>query len=452
MSEFVNANDDTVAFFDFHLPFVSRVLDFFLDVAFSDCFRSATDFVNFLNVFPSFSFDLVGQSFYIVGTAQRINGVSQTGFVSNDLLGTQSDGYRLSGRQCQSFVFGVGVQGLSTTHYSSSSLQSNTNDVVVRLLSSQHGASGLGMYAEHHGFSFFSAKTLFHNFGPYTTGSTEFSNLFQYVVVCIPEEGQTASESVNVQTSFDSSFYISDAVSDGECNFLRSGGTSFTDMVTGDGNGVPQRYVLGAIFKNVGDQTHGRFRWENVSAASSILFQNIVLNGTTQFVSGNALFFSYCNVHSQQYGSRSVDGHGSGYFIQGNLVEQDFHVSQGVDSYAYFTNFAFSHRIGGIITDLGRQVECAGQAGTTVSQQVTITFVGFFSGGETSIHTHGPETATIHGRLNTTGVRIFTGEAQFSHVVKVFTKIYRGVQSVRNQVCAFRVFYQFSFNFSMIFF
>ena len=142
---------------------------------------------------------------------------------------------------------------------------------------------------------------------------------------------------------------------------------------------------------------------------------------------------------------------GSYNYNAGTMEIDDFHVSQGVDSYAYFTNFAFSHRIGGIITDLGRQVECAGQAGTTVSQQVTITFVGFFSGGETSVHTHGPETATIHGRLNTTGVRIFTREAQFSHVVKVFTKIYRGVQSVRNQVCAFREFCQFSFNFSMIF-
>ena len=343
------------------------------------------------------------------------------------------------------------MQGLGATHNSSSGLQSNTNDVVVRLLSGQHGASGLGMNAQHHGFSFLSAKTLFHNFGPYTTRSAEFSNFFKYVVMSIPEEGQTASESVNVQTSFDSSFYISNAVSDGECDFLRSGGTSFTNVVTGNGDGVPQGYVLGAIFENIGDQTHGGFRRENVGAASCILFQNIVLNGAAQFVSGNALFFSNCNVHSQQYGSRSVDGHRGGNFVQRDLVKQDFHICQGVNSYAYFTNFAFSHRIGGIITDLGRQVECAGQAGTTVSQQVTITFVGFFSGGETSIHTHGPETATIHGGLYATGVRIFTGEAQFGHVVKVFTKINRGVQSVRNQVCAFRVFYQFSFNVSGVF-
>ena len=306
------------------------------------------------------------------------------------------------------------------------------------------------MYAEHHGFRFLSAESFFHNFSPYTTGSAEFSNFFEYVVVSIPEEGQTASESVNVHTSFDSSFYISNAVSDGECDFLRSGGTSFTDMVTGNGDGVPQRNIFGAIFKNVGDQTHGGFRRENVGAASSIFFQDIVLNGAAEFISGNALFFSNCDVHAEQYGSRSVDGHRSGNFVQRNTVEQDFHICQGVDSYAYFTNFAFGHRVGGIITDLGREVECARQAAAAVSQQVFITFVGFFSSGETSIHTHGPETAAVHGRLYTTGERIFTRETEVSFIIETFD-VKRGVESVRLQVCAFRGFNQFSFYFFIVF-
>ena len=321
MLEFVYANNNTVAFFNVHLPFVSGVLDFFLDITFSDSFRSAANFVNLFDIFPSFSFDFVSQSFNIVGTTQRINGVSQAGFVSNDLLSTESDGYRLSGRQCQSFVFGVSVQRLSTTHYSSSSLQSNTNDVVVRLLCSQHGTCSLSMYAEHLRFRFLSAESFFHNFSPYTTGSAEFSNFFEYVVMSVPEEGQTTSKIVNVHTSFDSCFNISDTVSDGESDFLRSGGTSFTDMITGNGDGIPQRYVFGAIFENIGDQTHGGFRRENVSSASSILFQNIILNSTAQFVSGNALFLSNCDVHAKKYGCRSVDGHGSGNLIQRNLVK-----------------------------------------------------------------------------------------------------------------------------------
>lgn len=75
----------------------------------------------------------------------------------------------------------------------------------------------------------------------------------------VPEEGQTTSKIVNVHTSFDSCFNISDTVSDGESDFLRSGGTSFTDMITGNGDGIPQRYVFGAIFENIGNQTHGGF-------------------------------------------------------------------------------------------------------------------------------------------------------------------------------------------------
>ena len=342
------------------------------------------------------------------------------------------------------------MQGLSAAHYSSCGLQSNTNDVVVRLLSGQHGTSGLSVYTEHHGFRFFSAESFFHNFSPYTTGSAEFSNFFEYVVVSIPEEGQTACESVNIHTSFDSSFYISDAISDGECDFLGSGGTSFTDVVTGNGDGVPQRNIFGAIFKNVGDQTHGGFRREDISAASSIFFQDIVLNGAAEFISGNALFFSNCDVHAEQYGCRSVDGHRSGNFVQRNAIEQDFHVSEGVDSNAYFTNFAFRHRVGGIITDLGREVECAGQAAAAVSQQVFITFVGFFSSGEACIHTHGPETATIHGRLYTTGERIFTRETEVSFIIETFD-VKRGVESVRLQVSTFRGFNQFSFNFFSVF-
>src|SRR5574344_1105792 len=253
LSELVNANDNAFALFNIHLPFISRILNFFLDVTLSNCFRSAAQFINLLNVVHSFFLDLVGQSFYIVGTAERIDGVSQAGLVSYDLLSTQSDGYGFSGRQSQSFILGVGVQGLSATHYSCCNLQSNTNDVVVRLLSGQHRTSGLGMETQHHGFSFLCMETILHDASPNTTASTILSNFFQYVVMSIPEEGQTACKGINVHTSLQSCFYVSNTISDGECKFLSSGGAGFTNVVTGNGNGVPQRYVRGAIFENVGD-------------------------------------------------------------------------------------------------------------------------------------------------------------------------------------------------------
>ena len=145
------------------------------------------------------------------------------------------------------------MQGLGSAHNSCCCLQSNTNDVVVWLLSCQHGACGLGVETQFHGFFVFSVESFFQNCSPQTTGSAEFSDFFEYVVVCIPEEGQTWSEFIDVHASFQSCFDVSDTISDGECDFLSSGGTSFTDVVTGNGDGVPLRNVLGAVFENVGD-------------------------------------------------------------------------------------------------------------------------------------------------------------------------------------------------------
>ena len=312
------------------------------------------------------------------------------------------------------------MEGLCSAHYCCCCLESNTNDVVVRLLSGQHGACSLGMNAEHHGFCFLSMETFFQNGCPETTGCTEFSNFFKYVVVSVPEEGQAACEIIDFQTGFQSCFDVSDTISDGESDFLSSSGACFTDMVTGDGNGVPLRYILGAVFKNVGNQTHRRFNRENIGSAGCVFFQNIVLNGAAELIGRYALLFSNCDVHSQQYGCRCVDCHGCGNFAQINLVKKDFHIFQGIDCYAYLTDFADSHFVIRVIADLGRKVECAGQAGAAIFNQVTITFVGFFSGSKACIHTHSPETAAVHGRLYAAGIRIFARDAEVSFIIKTF--------------------------------
>ena len=165
------------------------------------------------------------------------------------------------------------------------------------------------MNTQHHGLWLLSMEALLHNLCPNATGSTELCNLFEYIVVCIPEEGQTASKIIYVQASLDSSLNICNTISDGECDFLGSGRTSLTDVITGNRDSVPLWNILGAIFKYVGDQTHGWTWREDVGTTCSILLQDIILNGTLQLISWNALLLSNCNVHGQQYGSWSIDSH-----------------------------------------------------------------------------------------------------------------------------------------------
>ena len=208
-------------------------------------------------------------------------------------------------------------------------------------------------------------------------------------------------------------------------------------MVAGDGNSIPLRYILGAILKDVGNQTHGRTWREDISTTCSVLLQNIVLNSTLQLVCRHALLLSHCNVHSQQYGSRSIDSHGSRNLAQVNLVKEDFHISQGVDSNAYLANLALRDRIIRVITNLGWQVKCAGEAGSAGLNQVTITLVGLSSSGEACIHAHGPETATIHGRLHAAGIRIHARIADFISIVGILD-VQWSVQTLLRQVWTLR--------------
>ena len=311
------------------------------------------------------------------------------------------------------------MEGLRAAHDSSCCLESNTDDVVVRLLSGKHGACRLRMNTQHHGFRLLGMEAFFHDLSPYAAGSTELRNLFENVVMRIPEEGETASEIIDIEAGLDCRLNIGDTISDGECDFLGSRGTSLADMIAGNGDRIPFRYILGAELKDVRDETHGRTRREDVRAASCVLFEDIVLDRALELIRRNTLLLSNSNVHSQQYGGRCIDGHGGGNLAEIDLVEEDFHISQGVDGNTNLAYFTLGDIIIRVIADLRRKVKCAGKARSAGLNQITIPLVGFLSRRETCIHTHRPETATVHGRLYAAGIRIYTREADLLCIVRI---------------------------------
>ena len=254
----------------------------------------------------------------------------------------------------------------------------------------------------------------------------------------VPEEGQTTREIVDVHAGLDGGINVSDTIGDRERDFLRSGGTGLADMVTGNRNRIPLRNVLRAILEDVRDDTHGRLRREDVRAAGSILFQDIVLNRAAQLVSRNALLLGDSDVHGKQDGRRGVDRHRGRNLAEVDLVEQNFHIGEGVDGNADLADFAFGNRIIGVITNLRRKIESAGKARAAVRNQIAITLVGSFRRREAGIHTHRPETAAIHGRLNAAGERILAGEADLIGVGLNALDIQRRVEALLRQMLALR--------------
>ena len=85
----------------------------------------------------------------------------------------------------------------------------------------------------------------------------------------------------------------------------------------------------------------------DVSAASHILLQDVVLDGPGYFVGGNPLFFGHGDIHGEEDGGGGVDGHGSGDLVERNAVEEDLHVGQRVDGNAHLPHFPLAH--GGLL-------------------------------------------------------------------------------------------------------
>ena len=69
----------------------------------------------------------------------------------------------------------------------------------------------------------------------------------------------------------------------------------------------------------------------------------------------------------------------------------------------------------GVVAHLRGQIERDAQAVDALGQEVAIAGVGFGGGSKSGILPHRPEPAAIHRRLDATGVRKFTREAEIAH-------------------------------------
>ena len=77
------------------------------------------------------------------------------------------------------------------------------------------------------------------------------------------------------------------------------------------------------------------------------------------------------------------------------------------DAHTHLADFALSHRVVGVVTDLRRQIEGHRQAALAFFQQEAIARVGLLGGGIPGVLAHRPQATAIHGRLYPACVREF---------------------------------------------
>ncbi len=236
-----------------------------------------------------------------------------------------------------------------------------------------------------------------------------------------PEEGQTAGEGVHIEAGGDAGAHVFHAVGQGEGQFDGLVGPGFLDVITRDGNRVELGHVLRGVAEDVGDDLHRRLGRIDIGVADHELLQDVVLDGAGQLFLGDALLFGGDDVAGQDGQHGAVHGHGNGNLVEGDAVEEDLHVLDGIDGHAGLADVAQDPGIVRVVAAVGGQVEGHGDALTTGGQGLAVEGVGFFGGGEAGVLADGPRPHGVHGGLGTAQIGSEAGQGvgvgQILHVL-----------------------------------
>ena len=326
------------------------------------------------------------------------------------MLRAERDQRGIFGGKGEGFVHGIGVQRLAAAQHCRKRLDGHAHDIVLRLLRGQRRAGGLRVEAQKQGARIFCGEALLHNFGPEAASGAELGDFFEEIAVGVKEEGKLRSEIVNGESGVESGLDVGNAIGEGEGDFLDGRGAGFANVVARDGNGIPFGKFAAAPGENIGDDAHCRADGIDVGAASDVFLEDVVLNGARKFGEIGALFFCDGDVETEKDRGGGVDSHGSGDALERDLIEERFHVFQGIDGDADFADFSEGQGMIGVHADLRWKIERYGEALLSFAEQIAIALIGFCGATEAGVLTHGPETPTIHGGINAAGVGEFAGK------------------------------------------
>ena len=120
-----------------------------------DSFGHTAEFFDFLNMSPSFANQLVGQEFYIIGTAPWVDNLTYLGFILDIKLRITSNTCGEVGRQGDGFVKRIRMKRLGMAQSSRHSFDTSTGNIVERILFGETPTGCLRMRTERHGFRVF---------------------------------------------------------------------------------------------------------------------------------------------------------------------------------------------------------------------------------------------------------------------------------------------------------
>ena len=143
---------------------------------------------------------------------------------------------------------------------------------------------------------------------------------------------------------------------------------------------------------------------KDVSAASDVLLQDVVLNRARQAAQVDALPPRNCDVQRQQDHRGRVDRHRRGHTAQRDAVKKLSHIFHGIDGDTYASHLASRQRVIGVIAHLCGEVERDAQAADALRQEVLVPGIRLLRCAEAGVLAHRPQPPAVHRLLNPASV------------------------------------------------
>ncbi len=335
------------------------------------------------------------------------------------------------------------MQRLGAAEDGRQGLQRHPNHVVLRLLGGEGHPGGLRVEPEHPRLGTLGAEALPHEERPEAPCRPEFCHLFKEVVVTGEEKGELGGKGIHIQTGLDRGLDVGHAIGEREAEFLGRRGPRLPDVIAADTDRMPAGHPFGAKGKKIGNEPHGGGRRKDVCPPGDVLFEDVVLHSPANLRRWDPLLFPDRHIHTQQNCGGGIDRHRRGDLVQGDAVQEAFHILQRIDDDSHLAHLSMGFGRIRVVPDLGREVEGNAQAGLALLQKIAKSAIGLLRRSEAGVLPHRPEAPPVHRGLNAPREGVFPGKAELRLVIPL-AEIERSVEALhRNPRMRFKLILAF---------
>jgi len=232
---------------------------------------------------------------------------------------------------------------------------------------------------------------------PEVAGRPQHGDLHEEVHAHAEEEGEPRGELVDLEPGVDGRADVLLAVGEREGRLQHRVGARLHDVVAADGDRVVARHVLRAVGDDVRDDPHGGLGRVDVGVAGEELLEDVVLDRARELLLLDALLLGGHDVAREDGKHGAVHRHGDGDLVQGDPVEEDLHVLDGVDGDAGLAHVAGHARVVGVVAAVRGQVEGDREARLPGGEVAAVKGVRFLGRGEPGVLADRPGLVGVHG-------------------------------------------------------